>query len=77
LKASSSVAYLFFEDIAAGGDGDFDDLVLRVEIVGRGDADPEATPLPGAIWLFGSALVGVSGVCLRRRRRSASEQSVA
>jgi hypothetical protein len=66
---NATLAYLFFEDIAIGGDGDFDDLVVRVEIIGGGGA-PDPTPLPAAAWLFGSAVAGTAGIGAWRRRRT-------
>ena len=67
---SATVAYLFFEDIAICGDGDLEDMVVRVDIAGRDDA-PDPTPLPAAIWMFGSAIAGATGFGAWRRRRLA------
>jgi hypothetical protein len=69
LKVSASVAYIFFEDLVKGGDGDFDDMVMRVDIHNPDNA-PGETPLPGAVWLFGSAIAGASGIGAWRRRRA-------
>lgn len=68
LKTSATVAYLFFEDLVKGGDGDFDDMVIRVDITNPDNA-PGPAPVPGAVWLFGSAIAGVSGISAWRRRR--------
>lgn len=48
-----------FNDTGSG-DGDFDDLIMA--------ARPTAsTPIPGAVWLLGSGLIGLVGI--RRNRR--------
>lgn len=65
---NSNVAYLFLEDIAVGGDHDFDDMVIRVALIQRGGAT-NPTPIPGAAWLFGSAVAGAAGLRTWRRRR--------
>jgi hypothetical protein len=63
-----TTAYLFFEDIAKNGDHDFDDMVVRVTLSERENVPaPGQTPVPGAVWLFGSTLAGAAG--LRRWRR--------
>jgi len=66
-----TTAYLFFEDIAKNGDHDFDDMVVRVTLSERDPAPPPPgqTPVPGAAWLFGSALAGAAGLRGWRRRR--------
>jgi hypothetical protein len=50
-------AYLMFGD--GFGDSDFDDMVVKVEV--------SAVPIPAAIWLFGSALIGMFGFSKRRK----------
>lgn len=40
----------------------------------NGGGDPVATPLPGAAWLLGSSLVGLTAIA--RRRRSGSGNAV-
>jgi len=49
--------YLMFGD--GFGDADYDDMVLKVEI--------SAVPLPAAVWLFGTALIGLVGFSKRRK----------
>jgi hypothetical protein len=67
-----NTAYLFFEDIAIGGDHDLDDLVVRADLAGPNGVN-NPTPIPGAAWLFGSAVAGVAGIGRwRRRRRNAT-----
>ncbi|MGZ5897428.1 MAG: hypothetical protein ACXWJ6_14395 [Xanthobacteraceae bacterium] len=62
-----NLAYLFLEDIAQGGDHDFDDMVIRVDLIQRGGGNTP-TPVPGAAWLFGSAIAGAPGLRGWRRR---------
>lgn len=45
-------AYLMFGD--GFGDSDFDDMVVKVEV--------SPVPIPAAIWLFGTALIGFVGM---------------
>jgi len=53
---------LAWEDLSANiNDGDFEDFVVMVESV-------QPVPLPGAVWLFGSALVAIVGFARRRRQ---------
>ncbi len=53
---------LAWEDLNSSiNDGDFDDFVVMVESV-------QPVPLPGAVWLFGSALVAIVGFARRRRQ---------
>ena len=46
---------LYMEDLAGGGDGDFNDMEVLVK-----NATP--TPIPGAVWLFASGLLGLMGI---------------
>ena len=69
---SSTVAYVFFEDIyqlSAGSDRDFDDMVVRIQLsdasTGLGN-----TPLPATLPLFASGL-GALGLLGWRRKRKA------
>ncbi|MDH3218273.1 MAG: VPLPA-CTERM sorting domain-containing protein [Gammaproteobacteria bacterium] len=54
---SPSSAYLMFGD--GFGDADYDDMVVRVDV--------SAVPLPAAVWLFGTALIGLVGLGKRRK----------
>jgi hypothetical protein len=72
-KISDILVYAFLEDIA-NGDKDFDDMVIKIELSQR-DPGPrvDPTPLPGAAWLFSSALAtGVGFSAWRRKRRRAA-----
>jgi len=54
---------LAWEDVKApGGDFDFNDFVVLVESV-----EPTVVPVPAAVWLFGSGLLGMVGIARRRR----------
>lgn len=48
-----------FEDLSGLGDQDFDDMVVGVH-------DVKAVPLPAAVWMFGSALMGFLGLSRRK-----------
>lgn len=50
---------LAWEDLAGGGDRDFQDFVAVVQ-------DVTPVPLPTAVWLFASGLIGLVGVARRR-----------
>ena len=65
-----STAFAFFEDIAVGGDGDFDDMVVRIDARDVTGGGPSPTPLPATLPLF-AAGAGVIGLLLRRRKRAA------
>ena len=47
-------------DCITYGDGDYNDLVLYVESV-------QPVPVPAAVWLFGSGLLGLVGIARRRK----------
>jgi len=53
---SPSTLYLMFGD--GFGDADYDDMVVKVEAF-------SAVPVPAAIWLFGTALIGFVGLSRR------------
>jgi hypothetical protein len=46
---------LYIEDLKKGGDQDFNDMEVLVK-----NAAP--TPIPGAVWLFASGLIGLAGI---------------
>ena len=53
---------LAWEDLPFGNykyDGDFNDMVLMVESV-------QPVPVPAAVWLFGSGLLGLVGMARRK-----------
>ena len=50
---------LAWEDLSGGGDLDFQDFVVVVQ-------DIQPVPLPAALWLFASGLIGLAGVARRR-----------
>jgi hypothetical protein len=67
----ATTAYAFFEDIAIGGDHDFDDMVVRIDLSSRdGAPGPDPTPIPGALPLFGTGL-GLIGLLGWRKKRKA------
>ena len=43
-------------------DSDFDDMMVRAQFI------PTAVPLPAAVWLFGSGLIGLIGMARRRKQ---------
>lgn len=64
VQVGLDLVYALFDDIATG-DGDFDDLVVRISVAPPGGAGD--VPLPPALVLFGSALVGLTLLARRRR----------
>jgi len=44
------------------GDSDFDDMLVRA------DFRVAAVPVPAAVWLFGSGLLGLIGMARRRKQ---------
>lgn len=74
VKLTDSVWYALFDD--SGGnpnDHDFDDMVVRITANcpegGCRDPSPGPTPLPGALWLFGTVIAGGVSVNRWRKRR--------
>ncbi|NNJ97919.1 MAG: DUF4114 domain-containing protein [Gammaproteobacteria bacterium] len=63
-----------WEDLLNLGDSDYNDVVLRVSGVNqyqhRHQHGVSAVPVPPAVWLFISGLVGVVGIARRNRRRT-------
>jgi hypothetical protein len=61
-RATHATWLLMFEDLAGGGDRDYNDLVVEVK----------AIPLPPALWPAAALLAGLAGVCALRsvRRRT-------
>ena len=51
---------LAWEDLYGGGDQDFNDIIVGVK-------DVSAIPLPTAVWLFGSGLIGLVGMARRKK----------
>ena len=71
---SSTVAYVFFEDIyqlADGSDRDFDDMVVRIQLSDASTGLP-GTPLPAAFPLFASGLGALGLLGWRRKRKNAA-----
>jgi hypothetical protein len=47
-----------WEDLPGGGDRDFNDVVVEVNVA--------PIPIPAAVWLFGSGLLGLIGIARRK-----------
>lgn len=47
-----------WEDLAGGGDRDFNDIVVEANVA--------PVPVPAAVWLFGSGLLGLIGIARRK-----------
>ena len=47
-----------WEDLPGGGDRDFNDIVVEVNVA--------PIPIPAAVWLFGSGLLGLIGIARRK-----------
>jgi hypothetical protein len=67
---SGSVAYFLSTFNPDGSLGDPDLNGLLFDPGDTGTLTVAQTPLPGAIWLFGSVLAGLTGLMARRRRAS-------
>ncbi len=67
LVNDNQTAYAFFDDSGAGPDKDFDDMVVRIDLL----LSPPVTnvPLPAALPLFASGLGAMGMVAWRRRRK--------
>jgi hypothetical protein len=60
---SANEYILAWEDLPVGSsDKDYNDMVLIVESV-----NPAVVPVPAAVWLFGSGLLGLVGVARRKK----------
>lgn len=76
-KFSSTVVYALFDDGGGGppSDKDFDDFVVKItaSCPDAGCQPPGGplgpTPLPAALWLFGTVLAGGAGVSRWRKRK--------
>ena len=71
----TSTAYIFLEDIAIGGDSDFNDMIVRVDgVVGPGSqvGPPGAAPIPAALPLFATGLGAMGLFGWRRKRKNTS-----
>ena len=65
--ANSPYVFLSFEDLLGGGDKDFNDVVIALNIGAANVAALLATPEP-ATWLTLVSLVGVVAWAMRRSR---------
>ena len=68
-----NIAYAFFDDGGAGPDHDYDDMVIKIQAF---DA-ALTTPLPGAVILFASGLVGLTAFGRRRRKVICDQNRIA
>ncbi len=64
-----------WEDLHGLGDHDYNDVVLRLSGVhqhqhGGGQPGVSPVPVPPAVWLFVSGLIGVVGIARRNRKRT-------
>jgi hypothetical protein len=48
-----------WEDLRGGGDRDFNDLIVEVDIA--------SAPIPASVWLLGSGLLGLGGIARRKK----------
>jgi len=64
INADGSLSYA---TVPGMGDGPFPGFQASFELTGAGLATPSAVPVPAAVWLFGSGLVGLAGVARRRK----------
>ena len=68
-QINDTLVYAFFDDSGAGPDKDFDDMVVRIELISATSISP--APLPAALPLFASGL-GAMGLLGWRRKRKAA-----
>lgn len=66
-SVAGSWVYAFFGD--GLGDSDYDDMIVKIYAYSTGGGVPEV-PLPPAVILFGTALVGLTVLGRRRSRRT-------
>ena len=63
---SGTVLDLWLDDAGANDDDDHDDMMIRLSVEG---GSLTTVPIPAAVWLFGSALLGMVGIGTRRARK--------
>jgi hypothetical protein len=56
------------------GDNDYDDLVVAVKGDLIGPNNSSNVPIPGAVWLLGSGILGLAGIRLRSKKRLNNRQ---
>lgn len=60
--ATSDLVLAYNDNLLNQGDSDFDDMLVRAEF------SSAAVPLPAAVWLFGSGLLGLIGIARHRKQ---------
>jgi len=58
----SELVLAYNDNLRSTGDSDYDDMLVRAEF------SSAAVPVPAAVWLFGSGLLGLIGMARRRKQ---------
>jgi len=67
VNGTAGVDYVLgWEDLTGGGDKDYNDMVVGIHDVVPSNVPSEVVPIPGAVWLLGSALAGLVTVARRQ-----------
>lgn len=69
-SADTNIAYAFLKDIWQGGDGDFDDMVVEIQLNPLSTNRSSATPLPATLPLFASGMGLISLFGWRRKQKA-------
>jgi hypothetical protein len=64
--------YVGFEDLIGGGDLDYDDEQFVFTNIGVNVPTVAKTPIPGAVWLFGTGIAGLIGLGRKRGQKMAA-----
>jgi hypothetical protein len=72
-QSNPDIAYALLEDIWQGGDADFDDMVVQVQLGSSVTTNQFSTPLPAALPLFATGLGAMGLLGWRRKRKNTTD----